>query len=263
MTTPAETASPLHGEVLFYKNPQPLNIETHATLGLNSSTTPFAFARNAHAVPVIVGEFGPASLSYPLIFAGADYQPLAVMSIRPNENLFINEQGLFPDGVYVPAFIRRYPFVFANVTDQNQLVVCIDRGADIVAENAEVPFFDNGQPSAFTQQCMDFCANFEGERRKTDDFVKVVRDLDLFELREVNFTPRNPDGSNGPPTKISEHFSPSVERVNALSDKDKLQLLNSGAMQQIQLHWNSLLNWERLVNETMRRFPDQPAAGNA
>jgi hypothetical protein len=261
MQTPAENPPPLQGEVMFYKNPEPLHVATHGKLGLNSTKTPFAFAKAANAVPLIVGEFGPAGLNYPVIFAGPDYQPLAVMSVRVNENLFINEEGLFGDGVYVPAFIRRYPFVFANVAGQDQLVVCIDRGADIVAENAEVPFFENGEPSAFTKQCMEFCANFEGERRRTDEFVKRLRDLDLFELKEVSFTPRNPDGSNAAPVKVSEHFSPSVERVNALPDAVKLELLASGALQLIHLHWNSLLNWERLVADTLRR--SSPAQGDA
>jgi hypothetical protein len=260
MATDTAPSSPLSGEVLFYKNPQPLNSEHHATLGLNPSMTPFAFARTAHAIPLIVGEFGPSSLTYPIIFAGADYQPLAVMSVRQNENLFINENGIFAENAYIPAFVRRYPFVFAN--NQDQLIVCIDRGADIIAENAEVPFFVDGQPSDFTKQCMEFCSNFEAERRKTDNFVKTLRDLDLFELREVTFTPREADGTNGEPVKVSEHFSPSEEKVKALPDATQLDLVKSGAMQQIYMHWNSLLNWERLIHDTFRRFPE-PVAGNA
>jgi len=262
MATKEVPPSPLQGDVLFYKNPQPLNFEMHSKLGLNTSNTPFGFARKAHAVPAIVGEFGPASLNYPIIFAGGEYQPVAVMSIRANENLFIDERGAFPDGYYVPAFIRRYPFVFANVTDSDaeQLVVCIDREADFIVENGEVPLFNGDQPSAFTQQCIEFCNNFELERRKTDEFVGVLRDLDLFELREITFTPNNPDGTPGQLTKITEHFSPSPEKIKALPDATKLDMLNSGALQQIHLHWNSLTNWERLVSETLKRAP---SAANA
>ncbi len=258
MNTSVDPSAPLQGEVLFYKNPQPLQIEVHGALGVNPSPTPFAFAKAAHAVPLIVAEFGPASLAYPVIFAGPEYQPVAVLSIRQNENLFIDQNGLYVEGVYVPAFIRRYPFVFANVTGQDELVVCIDRDADIIAESAELPFFENGAPSAFTKQCMEFCSNFEGERRRTEDFIKTLRDLDLFELREVNFTPRNADGSNGASVKISEHFSPSLEKINALPDATKLQLFSTGVLQQVHLHWNSLLNWERLINDTFKRYPATP-----
>jgi hypothetical protein len=82
---------PLSGQVLFYKNPEPLNSETHAKLGLNTSLTPFAFAKTAHAVPLVISEFGPASLHYPIIFAGRDHQPLAIMSVRADQNLFVGD----------------------------------------------------------------------------------------------------------------------------------------------------------------------------
>jgi hypothetical protein len=240
---------------MFYKNPEPLTPELHSKLGLRPTATPFAFAKTAQAVPLIVGEFGPASLNFPIVFAGPEHQPLAVMSVRQNENLFVDHNGAFSPAVYVPAFIRRYPFVFAHGTETDKLIVCIDRDADTVVENAEVPFFIDGEASPFTKQCIDFCSNFEAERRKTEEFVKLLTDLDLFELRVVNFTPRNPDGSVGEPIRVSEHFSPSEERVKALPDTTQLELLKSGAMQQIHMHWNSLLNWERIITETARRFP--------
>jgi hypothetical protein len=180
------------------------------------------------------------------------------MGIRKNDNLFIDDAGNFPTGVYIPAFIRRYPFVFAHGEDADRLIICIDRGSDTIAENAEVPLFENGEPSAFTKQCLEFCKNFEGERRKTEQFVKLLKDLDVFVLREVTFTPTNLDGSAGEPIKVSEHFSPSEEKIKELPDATQLDLLRSGAMQQIHLHWNSLMNWERLVTETARRNPIGP-----
>jgi hypothetical protein len=245
----------LTGEVKMYKNPEPLNAQRHGKLGMNATDTPFAGAKTLHSVPLIVGEFGPAALSYPIIFAGADYTPVAVMSIRPNENLFIGEDGVFADGNYIPAFIRRYPFITARNEGDGQLFVCIDRGADTLVENGGTPLFENGEPSAFTKQCLEFCNNFEADRFKTDSFVKTLRDLDLFEVREVAVNPKNPDGSLSPAVKVSEYFSPTQERISALPDSAQLDLMKSGALQQIHHHWNSLLLWERLINETFKRFP--------
>lgn len=254
MDTNAMNAQPLGGEVMFYRRPEPLSIESHGSLGLTPSQTPFLFARPAQAVPIIVGEFGPCSLNYPIVFAGSEYQPLAVMSLQQGQNLFIDAAGNFPIGCYIPAFIRRYPFVFAHGDNEpDRLIVCIDRDADIVGEHAQIPFFEGGEPSAFTKQCIDFCSNFEAERRKTEDFVKLLREHDLFELRTINFTPTFADGSLGQPMKLAEHFSPSEARIKALPDEVQLQMIRSGAMQQIHLHWNSLLNWERLVAEMGRQ----------
>ena len=241
---------------MFYRQPEPLNPEVHGKLGVSASDHPFRFAAKSQAVPLTVGEFGPASLSYPIVFAGPDYQPLAVMSIRADENLFITPAGQFDPTAYIPAFIRRYPFVYAQGDeDPDRMIVCIDRAAETINDHPQAPFFVDGEPSDFTKACMKFCSDFEGERRKTEDFVKLLRDLDLFEVRTVSFTPANPDGTAGQTVKVSDHFSPSEEKVQNLPESIQLDLLRNGAMQQIHLHWNSLFNWERIINETSRRLP--------
>ena len=142
----------LQGNVLLYSRPEPLNKEQHGNLGISPIDAPFNFARSANAVPLAVTEFGPASLAYPIIFTGSDYTPLAVMSIRQNENLFLLESGYFEQDVYVPAYIRRYPFVLANDEINEKLIVCIERDADAVQVNGEVPLFENGELSAFSSR---------------------------------------------------------------------------------------------------------------
>lgn len=250
------------GNVLLYSRPEPLNPQLHGKLGLTPVDQPFNFARSAHAVPVAVTEFGPTSNCYPIIFTGEDFQPLAVMSIRQNENLFINKDGLFDFDTYVPAYIRRYPFVLANDEANQQMVVCIERDADAVQENGQVPLFENGQPSAFTQQAIEFCTNFEAERQRTVNFVQLLRDLDLFELKEANFTPTNPDGSSGEQVKLADYYGISEDKLNKLPADKIIELRDTGALQQIYAHLNSLLNWERLVTRTMRRDAELPAAAN-
>lgn len=250
------------GNVLLYSRPEPLNPEQHSKLGLSQVDQPFNFARSAHAVPIAVTEFGPGSLCYPIIFTGNDYQPLAIMSIRQNENLFITDQGFFEFDTYVPAYIRRYPFVLANDERNQQLVVCIERDADAVKENGEVPLFENGQPSAYTQQAIEFCTNFETERMRTVNFVQLMRDLDLFELKEANFTPQNPDGSTGTPVRLADYYGVSEEKLNALPAEKLVELRDSGALQQIYAHINSLLNWDKLVAKTMQKDNAAPSAAN-
>jgi hypothetical protein len=87
------------------------------------------------------------------------------------------------------------------------------------------PFFENGQPSKFTNDAIEFCKEFERQRRATTDFVKMIRDLDLFEQKTVTFQPRNPDGTEaGPPQKIADYWAISEERFNALPDEKFLEL---------------------------------------
>jgi hypothetical protein len=202
-----------------------------------------------------VTEFGPASLTYPVIFGGEALAPLAVMSIRPNENLFISEQGDFETGVYVPAFIRRWPFVLSNNDEQQKMVVCIDRAADVLAVGGEVPLFENGQPSTFTQQAIQFCTDFETERRRTEQFVQTLRGLNLLESKQTTFTPREPDGTAGPPIQLADYFAVSEEKLAALPADKIAELHASGALRQIYAHLTSMLNWDRLVAKTTSRAP--------
>ena len=150
---------------------------------------------NANVVPLTVTEFAPAALSYPVIFVGEARQPVAVMGLRQGENLFVNEAGAFSPESYIPAYVRRYPFVFANDDVQKRLILCVDREAPFLKEGGATPLFVEGEPSPYTQQAMEFCNNFEQERLRTEAFGKLLADLDLLETRESVFTPRNPDGT--------------------------------------------------------------------
>jgi hypothetical protein len=245
----------ISGNVLLYGKPEPLSIELHGKLGFVKATRPFGYATAAHAVPLQVTEFGPASLTYPIIFGGEEFSPLAIMSIRPNENLFISDQGDFEIGTYVPAFIRRWPFVLANNDEQQKMIVCIDRAAEVLAEGGEMPLFENGQPSAFTQQAIQFCTDFETERRRTEQFVQTLRSLDLLESKQTTFTPRDPDGTVGQPVQLADYFAVSEEKLAALPAKTINELHASGALRQIYAHLTSMLNWDRLVTKTALRSP--------
>ena len=121
----------LSGNVLFYTNPEPLSREQHGKLGVVRMDKPFKFAAQGHVVPLTVAEFPLACISYPIIFAGDQRQPLAVMGLSPGQNLFVESDGGFQIGSYVPAYIRRFPFVLANDEAQQRMIVCIEcREAD-------------------------------------------------------------------------------------------------------------------------------------
>ena len=253
MATTTQTAEngALSGNVLLYRQPEPLNPETMGNLGLATIEKPFMFAAQAHAVPLSVTEFGPAAMRFPIIFTGDDYQPVAIMSIRHEENLFLQDNGYFEMDVYVPAFIRRYPFVLAKENGTERLIVCIDRAAEAVTENGEVALFDGKELSLFAKNAVEFCTNFENERQRTVLFSGELNRLGLFELKTANFTPMNADGTEGEVVKLAEYFGVSEEKLNALPPEDLAALRDSGALQQIYAHLASLQNWERLINRTL------------
>jgi hypothetical protein len=252
---------PITGQVLFYKDPQPLSAENHGGLGVRQIAEPFAFLRAAHAVPVTVTEFGVAAASYPIIFVGDERTPVAVMGVRQGQNLFVDQNGYVFEDYYIPAFVRRYPFVFAADESSDRLLLCVDRAAPMVSNQPDVPFFENGQPSKFTTDAIEFCKEFERQRRATTDFAKIVASMDLFEQKTVTFTPRDSQGREaGPPQKVADYWAISEERLNALPAEKYVELRNNGALGACYAHLVSLLNWSKVVNRAVRTPPPGQAA---
>lgn len=256
-------AAQLTGNVLFYSRPEPLNPQLHGKLGVNRTDKPFKFVAQTHLVPLTVTEFAPAALSYPIVFLGEQKTPLAVMGLQPNDNLFVSPQGEFRSDAYVPAYVRRYPFVFANDDSQQRMILCLDRGADILAENAEVPLFDGDQPTEYVKSAMQFCTDFETERQRTEQFVKLLTEMDLFTTRESVFRPTNPDGTQGEPQKLADYFAVDEEKLAKLPADKYMQLRDNGALPQIYCHLISLLGWDKLVALAFQRAQAQPTAANA
>ncbi len=265
----ADAAAPeITGNVLFYNTPEPLNSEKHAKLGLKNVGKPFGFAKTGHIVPVTLGEFGLAAMSYPIIFAGPDLTPLAVMGLKAGQNLFVQEDGGFEEGFYLPAYIRRYPFVLAGNDEQSELIVCIDVSSPLIGENTETPLFDANGTTEYTKNAIKFCEDFEGERVRTTQWIEMLRGLDIFENKQAAFTPMGPDGATGQPILIAEYQAISEEKVNALPDEKLLELQKNGALGFIYAHLLSLLAWDRLIALAAKRGPDAlptgaPPAANA
>ena len=257
------TQSPLEGAVLFYKQPEPLDPTQHGTLGVNAAEKPYAFVGQTNFVPLTVTEFAASALSYPVIFMGAQKQPAAVMGLRAGENVFVSPAGDFEPDAYIPAFVRRFPFVFADDKANQRLILCIDRGADIVAEGGQNPLFVNGEASDYVKMAMDFCNSFEQERQRTESFVKLLDDMGLLEVREASFTPRNADGTPGEPQKLAEYYAVSEDKLKALPADKLAELRDNGALGQIYAHLVSLLGWDRLIAMAFAKAAAQPVAANA
>lgn len=253
-TLPPSANAPVSGNALFYSRPEPLNSQVHAKLGLRRIEKPFMFAAASQAIPVTVSEFVPAAQSFPIIFAGEKRQPLGVMGLEANQNMFIQPNGYFDPGVYVPAYIRRYPFVLANDESRQQFVVCIDRDAEMLGDLPDLPFFDPaGQPTDYTKGCIQFCNDYEVEVRRTESFVNLLNELDLLETRKTTYTPANPDGTPGFPQDIAEFFAVSEERLKALPQEKLRELMDNGALKQIYAHINSLSGWDKLISMQITR----------
>lgn len=248
------------GNVMFYKKPEPLTKDAHAKFGVKAVDKPFAFMAEQHFMPITAPEFGAAAASFPVIFAGDDRAPLAVMGIRQNENLFVTD-GQFNQDYYMPAFARRYPFVLAGDEANDRFVVCVDTEAECVTNKKPTQaFFDKEDTSAFTKEAFQFLQNYERDRQATAKMIEDFKAADLFEPKEMNFRGQNADGTEAPLQKIADYFAISEEKLKALPADKLKDFADRGYLAVAHAHLVSLGNWQRLVNFTLRRAAEQNAA---
>lgn len=253
------------GKILFYRQLEPLSLEKHRTLGVSNVANPFSFLAETHLVPLTVDEFGLAAVCYPIIFDTQSKTPLAVMGLRPGMNVFLGADGSLDPEVYLPAFARRYPFlpIIAGGNGEGQqqaqgegknerVLVCIDAAAKMLSTNPERPFFEGDQPSKYTQDAIKFCQEFDVLGRRTQDFVKLMEEHDLFELTPLALPRAKPDGTPDEPVKVGEYLRISEQKLNALPQDKFLQLRDRGVTAVMHAHLLSLGLWPKILSRAAR-----------
>jgi SapC. len=172
---------------VFYQDLMPLNSRDHA--GWKSRTTDKApWLAGFHAVPLTVEEFPAASRHFPIIFStGENPVPLALMGLNEGVNVFVDGDGKITENVYLPAYVRRYPFLLAKLTpDSEELSLCFDPTTDLVGDFEDgSPLFDDDQASDTTKALLGFCEQFEQAGMKTQAFVQELEKHKLLMDGEV------------------------------------------------------------------------------
>ncbi len=268
MTT-AQGAQSL-GQIMFYRQLEPLSKEKHSGLGVSQVPNPFSFLAETHLIPLTVDEFGLAAVCYPIIFDTQSKTPLAVMGFRPGMNVFLASDGALDTEVYLPAFARRYPFLPIIATGQQQqapanggderVLVCIDRAAKMVNQTPELPFFEGDQPSRYTQEAIQFCREFDVLGRRTQEFVKLMDEHNLFELTPLLLPRAKPDGTPDEPQKVGEYLRISDQRLNALPKDTYIDLRDRGVTAVMHAHLLSLGLWPKILSRAARIQASTPLA---
>ena len=172
---------------LFYKDLMPLNSRDHADWRART-VDKASWLGNQHAIPLTVEEFPMAQRSFPIVFSAGDSPvPLALMGLNEGINVFFEEDGTPRGDAYVPAYIRRYPFLLAKLRpDVDEMSLCFDPTTDIIGDFKEgQALFADGQPSDHTKGVLDFCEKFEDAGARTQAFMKELEDAGLLREGEV------------------------------------------------------------------------------
>jgi hypothetical protein len=173
--------------------------------------------------------------------------PLAVVGKDEDVNLFIDANGEWERGAYVPAYARCYPFALVARSD-DEFAVVIDRAADSVTDEPEQPFFDGEKITAETQSQMDFCARYDAETRRTAEFGQRVKELGLLVGQQVTRT-----APGGEPEPFASYITVDSEKLNGLEEDVLRELFSSGFLAGAFAQLFSLENWQLIIERQLHR----------
>lgn len=172
---------------LFYKDLMPLNSRDHSAYHARSVDRA-VWTNTQHAVPLTADEFVQAQRHFPIVFSMGDKPvPLALMGLNEGINVFFDDEGKAREDFYVPAYIRRYPFLLAKLDQSSDnLSLCFDPSTDLIGEFEEgQALFDGEQPTEHTKNLLQFCQNFEQAGMRTQAFVDELNKAELLMDGEV------------------------------------------------------------------------------
>ena len=223
---------------IFYNSLEPLSSNVHGNFKTRAAERA-PFLAKAHAIPITVDEFVSAQRFYPIVFSiGDNPVPLALMGLNEGVNVFVDDEGKLLTETYVPAYIRRYPFMLARLrSDAEELSLCFDGQSGLVGDFEEgQPLFTDGQPSEATNNILRFCEEFELSAQRTNAFMKELIDSKLLIDGEVSI-----QASNNEQPFIYRGFQMVAEdKIRDLRGDELRKMNQNGMLQLIMAHRFSL-----------------------
>jgi hypothetical protein len=241
-------------QMLLYGDAAPLNAEAHRDVSIRQSND-YSFARGLGAVPVVAAEFASACQGMPIVFAQTDEGmfPWAMMGLDTSTNLFVADDGSWTGG-YVPAFLRRYPFVFASQPDSTTLALCVDESHDALNRDGvgERLFDSEGNRTQYLQGMLDFATEYQRQFIRTKQFVERLSNLDLLEPITANYT----DAENRI-RRVAGFSRIKRDVLKAIPEDVLVEMFATDELELCFLHLHSLNNVSKV---TPKLAPTEPAS---
>ncbi|MCL5041123.1 MAG: SapC family protein [Gammaproteobacteria bacterium] len=224
--------------LLLYKDIKALNRDEHKGLKLKSSGD-CAFAADTHLVPLAGLEFFQAARSYPIVFIGEgeSISPIALLGLLEGQNSYLQDDMQWRANTYVPAFIRRYPFVLAQ-GDNDSFTVCLDEAyTGWNQQEGRELFTAEGENSDYLNEMIQFMQNFTVEMQRTRAFVARLQELELLVPRTLKLT-----HTSGENFVLRDFMAVDEDKFLKLEDEQVLSLNKEGFLGWVYAHLMSLGN---------------------
>lgn len=241
-------------ELLLYQKPVRLNRFAHAELRYTPPAD-YMFCRSLMGVPLMAVEFPAACRQYPIVFVQAPDGVVAaqgILSLVADDNSFVDRQGRWT-ATYVPAFVRRYPFVLAEIPgNPSDFDVAIDEASPCFSrDHGQALFAADGTPEPILQSQIEFLRAMTQEHVRTLQFGKALHEAGLL-------TPRNVDVVRADKQRFGVRNALVVDEAKlvALPSETIQQFLTAGYLGWIYSHLLSLQCFLPLANRAGQPMED-------
>jgi hypothetical protein len=226
----------------LYGKTEVLSLGRHGRFGL-AAEGDYSFAKALVSVPASLSEIIVAQRFFPVVFAGADAPiPVIVLGVSDKTgNVFVDAEGKWAKDIYVPAFLRRYPFIAVPKPGGTELALAADLGSDLVVKDGVRPFFENSKPSEAARRAFNFCATLHADFEAARQFGAALKEAGL--LRQHRAEVRV--GATGA-VQLTNFQMIDEAKLDALDDEGFLDWRRSGRLPAAYAQLMSLASWTRL-----------------
>ena len=225
---------------LIYETVVPVSAARHGDCFVEMGGR-YDFSGKVNSVPLMAVEFPYAASEYAIVFAGSNgnLMPAVILGVRGNENLFLSkDQGW--EAKYVPAFIRRYPFVFSTSPDAKQLILCVDEAYEGFNREGRGQrlFNDAGKPTPYVDNVLNFLQEYQAQFRRTQAFCAKVKDLDILQAMQAQV-----QRASGSRLSLGGFMAVERPKLKALAADKLAALVPTDELELLYLHLQSMRNF--------------------
>ena len=227
-------------QLLIYETAVPISSVDHAKACVEMNGD-YGFSKNVNSVPLTAVEFPAAAAEYAIVFAGTEnvITPCVILGMKDKQNLFLNTKGAWK-AKYIPAFVRRYPFVFSTPDNGKTFTLCIDEGFSGFNKEGrgQALFNEDGKPSEFTNNVLKFVQEYQVQFDRTKAFCGKLREMDILEPMQAQVSL-----ASGQTTSLTGFKAVNRTKLKALPAEKLSELAQADELELIYLHLNSMRNF--------------------
>lgn len=243
-------------QLLFYQDVHPVTLDRHKNVSVKPGLS-YVFAKNVNAVPLTATEFVKAASAYPIVFAGSEEElvPVVVLGAQRTENLFVGDDGSW-QGDYIPAFVRRYPFVFSSDKAGKTFMLHIDESFDgFNREGRGERLFDNeGKQTRYLQDVLTFLQEYQAHFKRTSEYCKRLKALDLLQPMQAQF-----NLSSGEKRSLSGFMTVNRDKLKSIQNEELQVMFSNDELECTYLHLYSLRHFASMLERMPRTLKKEIA----